>query len=188
MVYSFFCHLYKMKKIGKSINLYNEEDRKIDQSLQLRRYKNQSISKIKKIGKSINLYNEEGRKKSINQSSQLSHLADQSQTLHGLVGLCHVLGGHAVRVGDELLLASLVLLGLLLLLRGGHAHGHRLGLGVPSVLRILIHGTHMFLDPDPDPLVRDMDRIRIHRTRMFLGLPDPNPDPLVRDMEPDPDP
>jgi hypothetical protein len=72
-----------------------------------------------------------------------------------------------VRVGDELLLAPLVLLRLLLLLSGGQAHGHRLLIGIPSVLRIRIR------DPDPwDPYV-------------FGGLPDP--DPLVRDMEPDSD-
>jgi hypothetical protein len=91
-----------MKKIGKSINLYNEEDMSINQSLQI----------------------EDSRK--IDQSRQISHLADQSQALHGLVGLCHVLGGHAVGVGDELLLAPLVLLGLLILLCGGHAHGRHL--------------------------------------------------------------
>ncbi len=31
-------------------------------------------------------------------------------------------------------------------------------------------------------------RIRIHRIRMFLGLPDLDPDPFVRGMDPDPDP
>jgi hypothetical protein len=31
-------------------------------------------------------------------------------------------------------------------------------------------------------------RIRIHRIRMFLGLPDPAPDPLVRGMDPEPVP
>jgi hypothetical protein len=29
-------------------------------------------------------------------------------------------------------------------------------------------------------------RIRIHQIHLFLGLLDPDPDPLVRDMDPDP--
>ncbi len=39
---------------------------------------------------------------------------------------------------------------------------------------------------DPDPLIMNTVRIRIHRIRVFLGLLDP--DPLVRGMDPDPDP
>jgi hypothetical protein len=40
-----------MKKIGKLINLYNEEDRKINQSIStMKKIGNQSISTMKKIG------------------------------------------------------------------------------------------------------------------------------------------
>jgi hypothetical protein len=49
-------------------------------------------------------------------------------------------------------------------------------------------GKKIFRIPDagvkkaPDP----GSWIRIRRIRMFLGLLDPDPDPLVRDMDPDP--
>jgi hypothetical protein len=40
----------------------------------------------------------------------------------------------------------------------------------------------------PLPKLQTVLRIRIRRTRMFLGLPDPDQDPLVRGTDPDPDP
>ncbi len=38
------------------------------------------------------------------------------------------------------------------------------------------------------PVMRIRIRIRIHRIHMFVGLLDPDPDPLVRNMNPDSDP